>query len=64
MESTYDWRANQWGIPIHVQASKLVRYGKQPVSYAGSLRCWATSPTNGPQGCGFRLVVTLLYPKK
>jgi hypothetical protein len=63
-ESTYDWRSDQWGVPIHLFVSKLVRYGKQPVSYLGSLRCWATSPTNGPQDCGFRVAVTLLFPKK
>jgi len=62
-ESSYDWNAGHWSVPIHPGISKLVRFGKQPVSFAAALRCWATSPSGGPQGCGFRLAVTLLFPK-
>ncbi len=63
MESSYDWEGEQWGIPIHIGVSKLVKLGRQPVSIGGNLRCWATSPPNGPQGCGFRFIVTPLFPK-
>ncbi len=62
-ESSYDWNSGHWSVPIHPGISKLVRFGKQPVSFAAALRCWATSPSGGPQGCGFRLAVTLLFPK-
>jgi len=62
-ESTYDWERDNWSVPIHVQVSKVVKYGSRPVSYAGALRCWATSPSGGPQGCGFRFTVTMLFPK-
>jgi hypothetical protein len=63
-ESTYDWTADKWGVPIHFQVSKLVRFAKQPVSIGGGPRCWATSPSGGPSGYGLRFVVTPLFPKK
>ena len=63
-ESTYDWTGNHWSVPIHGQVSKIVRFGKQPVSFGGAIRCWATTPSGGPEGCGFRIVVTALFPKK
>jgi hypothetical protein len=63
-ESTYDWTGNHWAVPIHFQVSKIVRFGKQPVSFGGAMRCWATTPSGGPEGCGLRIVVTGLFPKK
>lgn len=63
-ESTYNWIGNNWSVPIHPTVAKLVRFGKQPVQFAGGLRCWVTSPSGGPQGCGMRMVVTALFPKK
>lgn len=63
-ESTYDWTSNNWGVPVHFQVSKIVRLGKQPVSFGGAMRCWVTSPSGGPEGCGLRIVVTGIFPKK
>lgn len=63
-ETTYDWVGKTSNVPIHFTVSKLVRFGKQPVSIGGSLRCWAHSSPGGPQWCGFRLVITPLFPKK
>jgi hypothetical protein len=63
-ESTYDWTAEAWSVPIHLQASKLVKFGKQPISIGGGLRCWATSPAGGPHWCGFRIIFTPLFPTK
>ena len=62
-ETTYDWTANHWNIPVHFSISKLVRFGRQPVSLGGALRCWATSSSGGPEGCGLRIIVTPLFPK-
>ena len=62
-ESSYDWTAEAWSSPIHLTATKILRIGKVPVSAGGGLRCWAASPSSGPQGCGLRLVVTALLPK-
>ncbi|MCM3903591.1 MAG: hypothetical protein ND866_17955, partial [Pyrinomonadaceae bacterium] len=63
-ESTYDWTSNHWSVPIHFQITKVVRFGKQPVSFGGGMRCWATSPTGGAEGCGIRIIVTGIFPKK
>lgn len=53
-ESTYDWEAEQWSIPINLSVSKLVTFGHQPVSLGGTLRYWAESPDTGPHGFGAR----------
>lgn len=63
-ESTYDWTGNEWSVPVHFSVSKVVRFGKQPISFGGALRCWATSPTGGPESCGLRIIVTGIFPKK
>jgi hypothetical protein len=63
-ESTYDWTSNSWAIPIHFQIAKIVRFGKQPVSFGGAIRCWVTSPEGGPESCGPRIVITGIFPKK
>jgi hypothetical protein len=62
-ESTYDWTGEQWAVPIHFQVTKLVRFGKQPVSLGVALRCWVTGPPGGPEGCGPRVIITPLFPK-
>lgn len=63
-ESSYDWMAEKWSVPIHVTLSKLVHFGKQPISFQVGPRCWATSPVGGPQGCVVRFSVTALFPKR
>lgn len=62
-ESTYDWEAEQWAIPLNVSASKVTRFGTQLVSVGGGLRYWVDSTPAGPEGLGFRLFVTLLFPR-
>jgi hypothetical protein len=63
LESTYDWKAEQWAVPINAVVTKLVRIGEQRVSIGGGVRYWADSPPGGPHGWGFRLVFTLLFPR-
>lgn len=63
IESTYDWEAEQWSVPVNVNASKLLRLGNQLVSLGGGLRYWVDSPDSGAEGLGFRMTVTLLYPR-
>lgn len=62
-ESTYDWRAQQWSVPINGMIAKLLKLGDQPLQIGGGVRYWADHPDNGPRGWGFRFVVTLLFPK-
>jgi hypothetical protein len=62
-ESTYDWEAEEWTIPLNAIVSKIVRIGKLPVSLGVGARYWADSPSGGPEGWGARVVVTVLLPK-
>jgi len=62
-ESTYDWKARQWAVPINVLVTRLLKFGDQPVSVGGGVRYWADSPDSGPHDWGLRLVVTLLFPR-
>ena len=62
-ESTYDWEAEQWSVPVNVNVSKLIRFGTQLVSLGGGVRYWADSPDAGAEGFGLRITVTLLFPR-
>lgn len=62
-ESTYDWNAGEWSVPINFTIGKLVKFGARPVSFTAGVRYWAAAPDNGPEGFGFRGVMTLLFPK-
>jgi len=62
-ESTYDWKNNQWTIPINGLVSKVTKFGGQLVSVGGGLRYWAQGPDGAPEGLGVRVIVTLLFPK-
>lgn len=62
-ESTYDWKNEQWAVPLNAMVSKLVKFGDQRVSLGGGVRYWADGPDGGPHDWGFRLVVTFLFPK-
>lgn len=61
-ESTYDWEAEQWTVPLNLTYSKVTRIGSQLVSIGGGVRGYLESPTGGPDW-GLRLVFTLLYPR-
>lgn len=62
-ETTYDWNNEQWSVPVHLIATKMGKIGNQMVSYGAGVHYWAESPDNGPEGFGFRLVFTFLWPK-
>jgi hypothetical protein len=62
-ESTYDWKAEQWSVPVNVFAQEVTKVGDQLVSVGGGVRYWDDSPSSGPHGWGVRLIVTLLFPK-
>jgi hypothetical protein len=62
-ESTYDWEATEWSVPLNAIVSKLVKIGGQRVQFAAGLRYWADSPETGAHDFGGRLVATLLFPR-
>jgi hypothetical protein len=61
-ESTYDWTAEQWSVPLNFVITKLTKIGHQPISIGGGVRYWADAPDSGPEGWGARAVVTYLFP--
>ena len=62
-ESSYNWQSEQWSVPINAAVSKLVQFGKLPVSLQAGVGYWAESPDNGPEGFRFRLQANIVLPK-
>ncbi|MBP1844160.1 hypothetical protein J2046_002418 [Rhizobium petrolearium] len=62
-ESTYNWEDDSWSVPVNFSVAKLIVLDKQPISLTAGIRYWAESPKGGPEGIGFRLGLTLLFPK-
>lgn len=62
-ESTYDWNAEEWSVPLFLMVTKVTKIGNQMISFGGGINYWADSPDSGPEGFGGRLVFTLLLPK-
>lgn len=60
-ESTYDWRGDQWTVPLNLMASQLVKIGKLPVQFQVGGRWYADAPAGGPDW-GLRFAVTFLLP--
>lgn len=62
-ESTYDWKAEQWSVPVNGAVSKLVLIGQKPVNLQAGAGYWLESPDSGPEGLRFRLQVQFVFPK-
>jgi hypothetical protein len=63
-ESTYDWVAEEWTVPVTVMVSKLVHIGKLPVNVGIGATHWLEAPEYGPDGWGIRLAMTFILPKR
>jgi hypothetical protein len=61
-ETTYDWKSEQWTVPIIAAVSKLTSIGDQKVSFQLGGRYYADAPEGGPDW-GLRFTATLLFPK-
>lgn len=62
-ETSYNWAAEQWSIPVNAAVAKLVKFGKLPVSLQAGLGYWTESPDAGPEGVRFRLQANFVLPK-
>lgn len=62
-ESTYDWENEQWSVPINFTVTQMLKVGQQPITLQAGARYWAESPDSGPEGWGYRLALTFLFPK-
>ncbi|GDX76591.1 hypothetical protein LBMAG41_16670 [Cyanobium sp.] len=63
-ESTYDWAANRWAVPLNLVVAKVTKVGNQLLSLGAGVRYWVDGPDSGPHGWGARLVATLLFPTR
>ena len=61
-ESTYDWTAEEWSVPINALVQQMLKVGDQRLQLGGGVRYWVESPESGPDGWGARVVLTLLFP--
>lgn len=61
-ESTYDWEARQWSVPINIGVAQLVKIGGMPVQFQLGGRWYADGPDGGPDW-GVRFTLTFLFPK-
>ena len=62
-ESTYNWEAKNWTVPINFLVTQLLRVGEQRLTLQGGLRYWTDSPDGAAHGWGARLQLTFLFPK-
>lgn len=62
-ESTFNWKADRWTIPVYLGVAKISRIGGQMVQWGGGVRYYFDSPTSGPEGLALRINFVLLFPK-
>ncbi len=63
-ESTYNWKASQWSVPVNLMLTQILKLGNQPLSLQVGARYWADSPEGiGPKSWGYRFQLTFLFPK-
>jgi len=62
-ESTYDWKNEQWQVPLNCSVAQLFKIDTQILQFQVGTRYWAEAPEDGPEGWGWRAQLTLLFPK-
>lgn len=62
-ESTYDWIAEDWSVPVNFSVSKLAPIGNVPINWQAGAGYWAASPEGGPEGWRFRLQAQIVIPR-
>jgi len=62
-ETTYNRKSRKWSIPVNLSVSRLVRWGRLPVSLQGGFGYWLESPDSGPEGFRIRLQANFVLPK-
>jgi hypothetical protein len=61
-ESTYDWKSEQWTVPVNLTVAQMVKIGGMPIQFTLGGRYYADKPDGGPDW-GLRFQVTFLFPK-
>lgn len=60
-ESTYNWTAEEWTVPLNLIVSHVYNFGHQPVSLGVGGRWYPETPHEGPDW-GVRAFATFLFP--
>jgi hypothetical protein len=61
-ESSYDWKGEQWTVPLNLTVQQLLKVGKQPLALQLGGRYYADGPSGAPEW-GLRFQVSFLFPK-
>jgi hypothetical protein len=61
-ETDYNWETEKWSVPINAAVSKLVYFGRLPVSLQAGVGYWLDAPASGPEGWRFRLQANFVLP--
>jgi hypothetical protein len=61
-ESVYDWKAEQWTVPVNLMVSQLVKIDGVPIQFQLGGRYYFDKPDGGPDW-GLRFAVTFMFPK-
>ncbi len=62
-ESTYDWNASKWTVPLIAIVSQILKVRGQPINLQIGPKLYVEGPTSAPDW-GMRFTVFLLFPKK
>jgi hypothetical protein len=62
-ETSYNWEIEKWSVPVNAAISKLVYFGRLPVSLQAGVGYWLETPESGPEEWSFRLQVNFVLPK-
>jgi hypothetical protein len=62
-ETTYDWKQEQWSVPVIVLVGQMLKIGPQIFQLAVGGKYWAEAPQDGPGKWGLRVQLTLVFPK-
>lgn len=62
VDSTYDWEANQWTVPINLGASQVFKINDQAMSIQLGGRYYADGPAGSPEW-GLRTTLTFMFAK-
>ena len=60
-QSTYNWNAEEWTVPVTLTYQKVFALGKQPMQFQIGGTYYADKPRGGPDW-GVRTSVTFLFP--
>jgi hypothetical protein len=64
LDGVYDWKKEQWTLPINMAVSRLFTLGDTRLRLQGGLRYWAEGSEFDPKGWGARISFLFVFPKR